>query len=368
MTPFQNQPFEVREDIFRGWETSRLKPLRAVFRALSAISRRTWIVTSPTALQVIGFPQVPAHGQQRDGHPYEFLGFPGGDRPEIIETDVVVVGSGCGGGVAAKNLSEAGHKVIVVEKAYQYSSRNFPMNFDNGFVSMFEGSGAVTTDDGTMGVFAGSVWGGGGTVNWAASLQTQGYVRQEWADGGLPFFTSMEFQNSLDRVCERIGASSEYTRHNHQNRVLLEGARKLGYSARAVPQNTGTHEHYCGHCTMGCYAAEKQGPTETYLADASKAGAQFIEGFHVDRVLFTNTKAGRVASGVEGTWTSRDAWCGQSGPTAIKRKIIIKSKKVIVSCGTLQSPLLLLRSGIKNPQVGRNLHLHPGKHPLPPTR
>jgi len=30
-----------------------------------------------------------------------------------------------------------------------------------------------------------------------------------------------------------------------------------------------------------------------------------------------------------------------------------------VSAGTLQSPLLLLRSGLKNPQIGRNLHLHP---------
>ncbi|KAI9043945.1 putative long chain fatty alcohol oxidase [Aspergillus affinis] len=358
-TLFQEQPFEIRDKIFRGWETSRLKPLRGVFRALTGIVKRTWITSSPTICPVLGFPRVPVHGKPADGFKYDFLQIPPGEEPETIETDIVVVGSGCGGSVAAKNLAEAGYNVMVVEKSYHYPSKHYPMNFNEGFVSMFEAAGVTGSDDGSMGIFAGSTWGGGGTINWSAALQTQGYVRQEWADYGLPFFTSLEFQNSLDRVCDRMGVSSENTTQNTSNNVLLEGARKLGYAAKPVPQNTGGHKHYCGHCTMGCHSAEKQGPTETFLADAACAGAVFIEGFNAHKVLFTNTKGGRVASGVEGTWTSRDAYLGRSGDTSVKRKVIIKAKKVIVSCGTLQSPLLLLRSGIRNSQVGRNLHLHP---------
>ncbi|GMF79104.1 unnamed protein product [Aspergillus oryzae] len=299
------------------------------------------------------------HGSPADGFEYEFLQFPSGDGPETIETDVVIVGSGCGGSVTAKNLAEAGYKVVVVEKAYQYSTKYFPMNFSEGSVSMFEGGGAVSTNDGSIGIFAGATWGGGGTINWSAALQTQNYVREEWAKGGLPFFTSLEFQNSLDRVCERMGVSADHTTHNKQNRVLLEGAHKLGYAANPVPQNTGGTEHYCGHCTMGCHSAGKKGPTESFLVDAAHAGATFVEGFRAEKVLFTETKGGRVASGVEGTWTSRDAYLGVSGVGAVKRKLIIKAKRVVVSCGTLQSPLLLLRSGLKNPQIGRNLHLHP---------
>ncbi|GMG11528.1 unnamed protein product [Aspergillus oryzae] len=239
------------------------------------------------------------HGSPADGFEYEFLQFPSGDGPETIETDVVIVGSGCGGSVTAKNLAEAGYKVVVVEKAYQYSTKYFPMNFSEGSVSMFEGGGAVSTNDGSIGIFAGATWGGGGTINWSAALQTQNYVREEWAKGGLPFFTSLEFQNSLDRVCERMGVSADHTTHNKQNRVLLEGAHKLGYAANPVPQNTGGTEHYCGHCTMGCHSAGKKGPTESFLVDAAHAGATFVEGFRAEKVLFTETKGGRVASGVE---------------------------------------------------------------------
>jgi choline dehydrogenase-like flavoprotein len=93
--------------------------------------------------------------------------------------------------------------------------------------------------------------------------------------------------------------------------------------------------------------------------DAAKAGAVFVEGFRADKVLFEKVNGKRVASGVQGTWTSRDSYLGHSGSGAVQRKVIVKAKKVVVSSGTLQSPLLLMRSGLKNSQIGRNLYLHP---------
>ncbi|OQE20134.1 hypothetical protein PENFLA_c017G06999 [Penicillium flavigenum] len=358
-TPIQDQPVEFRETVVRGWDTSRLPPLRAIYRGLTAIVKKCWIITSPTIGPVLGFPRLPVHGKPADGFQYEFLQFPPGDQPETIETDVVIVGSGCGGSVTAKNLAEAGHRVLVVEKSYSYPSNTFPMGPNEGFVNMFENGGAIFSDDSSMAVLAGSTWGGGGTVNWSASLQTQGYVRQEWADAGLPFFTSLDFQKSLDRVCDRMGVNEEHVEHNHQNRVILEGARKLGYAAKTVPQNTGHGEHYCGYCTLGCASGGKKGPTESFLVDAAQAGASFMEGFCVEKVLFTNVNGRKVASGVQGTWKSRDSHLGLGGIAAVERKVIIKAKKVVISAGTLQSPLLLLRSGLNNPQIGRNLYLHP---------
>ncbi|CAG7920249.1 unnamed protein product [Penicillium olsonii] len=358
-TPIQDQPVEFRERVFRGWDTSRLPPLRTVYRGLSAIIKKTWVMTSPTIGSVLGFPRVPVHGKPAAGFEYEFLQLPPGEKPEVIETDVVIIGSGCGGSVAAKNLAEAGHRVLVVEKSYSYPSTAFPMGPNEGFVNMFENGGAIFSDDSSMAVLAGSTWGGGGTVNWSASLQTQGYVRQQWADTGLPFFTSLDFQKSLDRVCDRMGVNSEKVEHNAQNNVILNGAHKLGYAAKTVPQNTGHGEHYCGYCTLGCSSGAKKGPTQTFLADAASAGAKFMEGFQADKVIFTKVKGKEVASGVKGTWRSRDSYLGLSGPGVVERKVIIKAKKVVVSAGTLQSPLLLMRSGLKNSQIGRNLHLHP---------
>ncbi|KAL4739537.1 putative long chain fatty alcohol oxidase [Aspergillus similis] len=363
MIPIQEQSLKARERIFTAWGSSRLPPIRLIHRSLLAMFKKTWMISSPTLPIAVGIPRVPVHGKPADGFEYEFLQFPPGNDPEIIETDVVIIGSGCGGAVTAKNLAEAGHRVLVVEKSYHYPSKYFPMETSKGLVNMFEGAGSALTDDASVALFAGSTWGGGGTINWACSLQTQAFVRKEWADSGLPFFTSAEFQNSLDRVCDRMGVNTKHIKHNRQNQVILDGARKLGYAVDVVPQNTGDEEHYCGYCTMGCAAAGKKGPTETWLADAAKAGAIFMEGFKADKVTFTE-KGGilsreRIATGVEGTWTPRDSYLVPEQGTDTKRKIVIKAKKVVVSCGTFNSPLLLLRSGLQNWNIGRNLHLHP---------
>jgi len=174
-------------------------------------------------------------------------------------------------------------------------------------------------------------------------------VRKEWAqDRGLTFFETAEFQNCLDRVCHRMGVSTDHIRHNYGNKALMEGARKLGYHAKAVPQNTGGTEHYCGSCTVGCASGGKQGPIMTWLPDAAKAGAKFAEGFKVDKVLFDESSGTKVATGVKGTWTSRNSQGGTDGPLSERtvREVIIKAKKVIVSCGTMWSPIVLLNSGL----------------------
>jgi choline dehydrogenase-like flavoprotein len=320
-----------------------------------------WVTLSPTLGPVLGFPRTPVHGKPVDGFEFQFLQFPPADQPEVLETDVVIIGSGCGGAVAAKNLAEAGHRVIVVEKSYHHPTKHFPMSQIGAGVHLFEMGGAGAADDGSIAVLAGSTWGGGGTVNWSASLQTQNFVRQEWADEGLSFFTSSEFQNSLDRVCTRMGVTPDFE-HNPSNKMILEGARKLGYSAKTVPQNTAGCDHYCGYCTLGCHTVGKQGPVATWLVDAANAGATFIEGFAADKVIFDTVNGTNAASGVQGVWTSRDDHFGTSSDGVTKRKFVIKAKKVVVSGGTLNSPLLLLRSGIKNPNIGRNLHLHPGMY------
>ena len=365
-TSLHQQSVNERQRVLQSWSTSYLPPLRSAARAFEQLAIQDWLLKSATLGPTLGFPRYPIHGKPGKGYDYSFLQFAPCDQPnepEIISTDVVIIGSGCGGAVCAKTLAEAGHRVIVADKAYHFPPEHLPMSEHDAGIHLFHNGGLVQSDDQSIAVIAGNAWGGGGTINWSASLQTQGFVRQEWADshGGLPFFTSAYFQECLDRVCERMGVSGDHVEHNKTNRVLMEGARKLGYSCKVVPQNTGGKKHYCGYCTLGCGSAEKQGPVASFLPDAARAGAQFIEGFTADKVLFDNVEGKKIATGVQGRWRSRDGNRGVSGPDRISRSVVIQAKRVIVSCGTLASPLLLLRSGLTNPQIGRNLYLHPGK-------
>lgn len=349
--PITEQGVEDRTAAIQGWSEAYLTPLRQAHQVLTQLIKLTWIRTSPTAGRALGFPRNPVHRKVGKGYDYEFIQVPAGSEPYELETDVVIVGSGCGAGVAAKNLAESGHRVVVVDKGRYYPPEYLPMTELHASQLIFEGGGYQPSNDNSITVTAGSTWGGGGTVNWSASIQTQAYVRREWADRGLDFFASAAYQDCLDRVCGRMGVSVEHVEHNFGNHALLEGARRLGYAAQTVPQNTGGTKHACGYCTLGCGAAEKQGPVVSWLPDAARAGARFVEGYKVSRVLFDDKSTNTNAVGVTGTWKSRD---GQTS-----REVIVRAKKVVISAGTLWSPLILLESGLKNRQIGRNLKLHP---------
>ncbi|GAB7349695.1 hypothetical protein MBLNU459_g0439t1 [Dothideomycetes sp. NU459] len=219
------------------------------------------------------------------------------------------------------------------------------------------------SDSGTMSILSGSCWGGGGTVNWSASLQLQNFVREKWAsDSNLPYFTSAAFQADLDAVCERMGVGTASVKHNFTNQRLLDGARKLGMNGKTVPQNTGGEAHECGYCTLGCGSCGKKGPTESWLPDAANAGAKFVESFECSRVLFADErseKGERIAIGAEGIWTSRDENGGVIGKRYSRPVKILARRAVIVAAGALGTPHLLKRSGLRNAHIGSHLKLHP---------
>ncbi|RYO85869.1 hypothetical protein DL762_005016 [Monosporascus cannonballus] len=353
-TPIHEQPIRIREAILRSWQGSWFKIWPVLANSILTLTRICWAQTDRYLHQLNGYIDYPRHYRPGPAFDFGFMQFGEGSEPETVETDVVIIGSGCGGAVCAKVLAEAGHRVVVVDKGYYFPPSQLPMRLDAGQEYLYEGKGRMQSVDNSISILAGSCWGGGGTINWSVSLHPQGYVRQEWADQGLEFFTTAEFQHCLDRVCATMGVSDAHIKHNHGARVILE-------DAKPCPQNTGGTEHYCGHCAMGCGSAEKKGPTVSWLPAAAKAGAQFIEGFSVSKVLFDDNDGTKQAIGVFGKWTSRDEHGQVHTPEAgrIQRSVYVKAKKVIVACGTLQSPLLLMRSGLKNPHIGQHLYVHP---------
>jgi hypothetical protein len=123
---------------------------------------------------------------------------------------------------------------------------------------------------------------------------------------------------------------------------LIDGCKALGYPLKNIAQNTVGKSHECEYCFCGCKMGVKNGTMNIWLRGAYQHNAKFLEKTKVIKVV---TRKG-VATGVE---------CLVN----YERNVTIKADQVAVFAGSLQSPAVLLRSGLKNKNIGRNLRLDP---------
>jgi choline dehydrogenase-like flavoprotein len=338
---------DERTDFLRRWSTSSQPMLRRAFQGFKRLALYFFYTvlddsgTNPnwSAIRYPGPPTL-APAAERTIKPLPVT------APTTLYTDVVIVGSGAGGGVVAGELAKAGLDVIVLEKGAYHAEPDFSGHELASTQRMFENQGLLTTNDLGVVILAGSTLGGGTTVNWCASLRTPEWVVQEWAkDYGVTTFTGKDYQDALDAVSTRINVNTNECAANAQNGALERGAQKLGYQVGTIPRNVKGCED-CGFCNFGCQFGSKQGTLKTYLQDAYQCGARILVQTDAERVI---VKHGR-AEGVEATVQTPD------GQTV---KVLIKSKAVVVSAGSLHTPALLMRSGLTNANIGQNLHLHP---------
>lgn len=155
--------------------------------------------SSTAAHAAMGYNPTPTSPPEEGHFQYSFLD-PSKDMKKL-KVDAVIIGSGAGGGVAAKMMAEAGMRILVVEKGQHIDhARETPYTEGEAFEAMYDSAGISSSIAGNMAIIQGSVFGGGTAVNWAASLQTPASVRRDWAsNAGIPYFTSNEFQDDLDR-------------------------------------------------------------------------------------------------------------------------------------------------------------------------
>ncbi|MFM8915652.1 MAG: GMC family oxidoreductase N-terminal domain-containing protein, partial [Candidatus Limnocylindrus sp.] len=85
---------------------------------------------------------------------------------ERIAVDVLVIGSGAGGGSIARDLSAAGREVLVIEAGGLYTEETFPTRERDAYERLYLDSGFTATADAHIAILAGGTVGGGTTVNW----------------------------------------------------------------------------------------------------------------------------------------------------------------------------------------------------------
>lgn len=336
----------ARERLLMTWATSRVGLRRMAFQGLKRLALFIFYASltdeHPDLSEAIFEYRPP---QERSAAPAPLIKPISIDQDRQIECDVVVVGSGAGGAVTAARLAEAGFSVLVLEKGGyfgppDYHGRELQANQD-----LFENSGAVATRDLGFVVLAGCALGGGTIVNWSTSLPTPPEVRHQWQDQyGFRGVTGGRYDESLQAVQDRLHVDRQESVPNPQNLVLERGAAGLGSGAAVIPRNVDGCQS-CDFCTFGCVYAAKRDSLQTYLTDAHKAGAQFAVRARAERVLIDSGAARGVIALVE----------SNAGTTQLR----VRSRAVVIAAGSIHTPLLLRRSGLKNRHIGANLRLHP---------
>ncbi|HWS38970.1 MAG TPA: GMC family oxidoreductase N-terminal domain-containing protein, partial [Actinoplanes sp.] len=295
------------------------------------------------------------------------LGYPGpvespADGPAItplpvdgdldLDADAVVIGSGAGGGLIAGRLAAAGARVVVLEAGRYRADADFHQRELEAYQTSYWRGGPTPTADLNVTLMAGAGLGGGTVINWTNCLKTKDGVRREWATGhGLTDLATASFDSHLDTVWRELSVTDRCSELNRVHEAMRRGAETLGWSFATVFRNWDVKRHdaaVAGYLGFGDRSGAKQSTVKVYLEPAVRDhGARVVDGCRADRVL---VRDGRAA-GVTGTWTSEDG--------SRQATVTVRAPIVVVAAGALESPGVLLRTGIGGPATGDYLRLHP---------
>ena len=292
--------------------------------------------------------------------------------------DVIIVGSGYGGGVSASRLARAGLRVAVLERGREVITGEFPARFpemrkemrvtgNNIAVGSEQGLYDVRLGD-DMHVLVGCGLGGGSLINAGVALRPDDRVFQDpvWpgpiADDGLldkgyqlarqwlaPARDADAFGHTKVKAFAAAAAALTNKAGAPDDRIAPDGlvAPELavsfedGISAGGITQPACTR---CGDCCGGCNVGAKNTVAMTYLPDAVRHAA----------ALFTGAKVSHIEKSADGGWQvhARDMTPPDKNQETER---VLTARHVILSAGTLGSTEILLRSRDKGLTVSGRL-------------
>jgi choline dehydrogenase-like flavoprotein len=273
--------------------------------------------------------------------------------------DYLVVGSGPAGSVLGHQLSEAGFRVLLVEKG----SFVIPDEIDTRvYPELKVGDGAVPTEDGSILVRNGQTVGGGSTVNIdLAFAPTLPFVRSRfegWRSAGLipdDQWTPVEVEAAYQWVVRTIGTRTpEPEEVNANNDILKRGALAVGLEPAFYDLNTLPG--------MGV-ANDKLSATRQLLLPAmtrDENALTVLPDFDVRRLEMSGDHVVAVEGQFLPSWTNPAVWQNPNGlDYEVGATYQIRARNVVLAAGTQGSACILLRSGVGGGTVGKGIVLHP---------
>ena len=273
------------------------------------------------------------------------------ERDADLEADVVIVGTGAGGGTAAEILSDAGLSVILIEEGPLATARDFRMHESEAYPALYQESAARKTADKAIGILQGRCVGGGTTVNWTSAFRTPETTLAYWQRTfGFERFTVADLAPWFERMEARLGIAPWEVPPNANNEALARGASTLSIKTAAIRRNVKSCWNL-GYCGMGCPTNAKQSMLVTTVPAALERGA----------TLVTRARALEFALRGDRVKALSCAAMDARGVHTTARRLSIRARAFVAAAGAIGTPALLLRSRVPDPYhiVGGRTFLHP---------
>ena len=262
--------------------------------------------------------------------------------------DVVIVGSGAGGGTLGVYLAERGWRVVILEKGGFYRAEDFTQREQDGMADFNGRRGLDATVDNALFLnYAEAV--GGCTVHyWGDSFRTPPDRLERWQkEHGIDWMTPAELDPHFAEIEKELGihiAGPEL--FNENNQLIQKGCEALGFEGAAVP-TARVDCIACGWTQFGCAYNRKSSQLITTIPRISKKGGQIYSDARVERLVIENDRA----TAVEGSFIDRAS-------KQARGRLRVDADYVVLAGGALGTAELLLRS-IKDPVVGKRLFVNP---------
>ncbi|HEX8954202.1 MAG TPA: GMC family oxidoreductase N-terminal domain-containing protein, partial [Polyangia bacterium] len=205
-----------------------------------------------------------------------------------LDCDLVVVGTGAGGAMVARQAARAGLAVIALEEGAHLGPRDFTQREDEMLPLLFQDGGGRTTDDGAITVLQGRGVGGSTVHNTNLCKRAPAPVLDGWRLDGwrahelAPHYEVVERDLSVAPIDE--------SRVNRNNAILRRGVEKLGWKGGILAHNR-TGCVGSGFCELGCAFDAKQNALKVLVPAAVAAGARVIADCRAERVLVKHGRA-----------------------------------------------------------------------------
>jgi choline dehydrogenase-like flavoprotein len=338
-SPFHTLSAARQDALLAQWEHD---PLLRMPLALVASLYKIVHFDAPHVQRALGAKPKPPLGVAEDRwtqQVHSAESWTGGD----VECEVVVVGTGAGGGVVGHELAQRGHAVLFVEEGELYPRHSFDGSTVRAMERFYRPTFAV--GNASFPIFVGRMVGGSTALNGGTAFRTPPWVLERWCEEmGTDAFLPDRMAPYFERVERHLGVGPSSPRHvGPIADIIRRGCEAHGWRHGYLLRNAPGCEA-SGFCHLGCRTEARRSTNVAYVPPALERGALLFTGLKADRVL---TEAGR-ATGVEGI--------ASNGV-----RIRIRAKAVVLAGGTVPTPLLLLKQKLANSsgQVGRNLTLHP---------